>query len=126
MKKIEELTYEDFKNISNRVPKKFTLKQAQEIADVIAKQWDLPILDATGSFFIAFTITRDDPISTYEATKARRVKEVIVKRVARFKNVYCSSCGEAFGPGDNGFSHCESHAGIKPVREPHLWEGVPV
>jgi len=28
----------------------------------------------------------------------------------RFTNVYCSNCGKAFGPGDHGFSHCESHA----------------
>ncbi len=27
----------------------------------------------------------------------------------RFENVSCSQCGEAFGPGDNGFSHCEDH-----------------
>jgi len=33
----------------------------------------------------------------------------------RFDDVSCSSCGEGFGPGDNGFSHCESHAGMKPV-----------
>lgn len=27
----------------------------------------------------------------------------------RFENVSCSSCGEDFGPGDHGFSHCENH-----------------
>lgn len=27
----------------------------------------------------------------------------------RFTNVYCSNCGREFGPGDHGFSHCESH-----------------
>lgn len=30
----------------------------------------------------------------------------------RFDEVFCSSCGESFGPGNNGFSHCESHAGM--------------
>jgi hypothetical protein len=29
----------------------------------------------------------------------------------RFDNVYCSQCGEAFGPGYSGFSRCSSHAG---------------
>ncbi|MBR8409800.1 hypothetical protein [Burkholderia cenocepacia] len=28
----------------------------------------------------------------------------------RFSNVRCSSCGQAFGPGDAGFSHCADHA----------------
>lgn len=27
----------------------------------------------------------------------------------RFDNVSCSQCGEDFGPGDHGFSHCEHH-----------------
>ena len=34
---------------------------------------------------------------------------------AKFKNVWCSSCGEDFGPGDSGFSHCESHKGMRPI-----------
>lgn len=29
----------------------------------------------------------------------------------RFEEVTCSQCGGAFGPGDNGFSHCEDHRG---------------
>lgn len=27
----------------------------------------------------------------------------------RFLTVYCSQCGNAFGPGDDGFSRCEQH-----------------
>ena len=27
----------------------------------------------------------------------------------RFLNVTCSSCGQSFGPGDHGFSHCVHH-----------------
>ena len=27
----------------------------------------------------------------------------------RFKETFCSQCGQAFGPGDNGFSHCVDH-----------------
>lgn len=30
----------------------------------------------------------------------------------KFPEVYCSNCGQQFGPGDSGFSHCESHAGL--------------
>tara|TARA_R110000824_G_scaffold18243_10_gene72635 strand:+ start:1018 stop:1362 length:345 start_codon:yes stop_codon:yes gene_type:complete len=28
----------------------------------------------------------------------------------RFDEVFCSSCGEGFGPGNHGFSHCEHHS----------------
>ena len=27
----------------------------------------------------------------------------------RFRNVCCSACGGAFGPGDHGYSSCKSH-----------------
>ncbi len=27
----------------------------------------------------------------------------------KFQNVSCSQCGQEFGPGDQGFSHCEDH-----------------
>jgi hypothetical protein len=33
----------------------------------------------------------------------------------RFANVACSQCGQTFGAGDEGFSHCHQHAG-KPGR----------
>lgn len=29
--------------------------------------------------------------------------------MAKFENVSCSQCGKDFGPGDHGFSHCDSH-----------------
>ncbi|MCS6455969.1 hypothetical protein NX868_10385 [Burkholderia thailandensis] len=29
----------------------------------------------------------------------------------RFANVGCSSCGQKFGPGNSGFSHCRDHIG---------------
>lgn len=28
----------------------------------------------------------------------------------KFQNVYCSQCGQGFGPGDSGFSHCRDHS----------------
>lgn len=27
----------------------------------------------------------------------------------RYEAVYCSQCGQCFGPGDSGFSHCRDH-----------------
>lgn len=33
----------------------------------------------------------------------------------RFNKVHCSSCGQSFGPADDGFSHCESHAGMTAI-----------
>jgi hypothetical protein len=35
----------------------------------------------------------------------------------RFACVTCSQCGWAFGPGDNGFSSCGEHAGLRPVED---------
>lgn len=32
----------------------------------------------------------------------------------KFANVFCSQCGQEFGPGDHGFSHCENHKGLRP------------
>jgi len=31
----------------------------------------------------------------------------------KFKEVSCSSCGESFGAGNSGFSHCDNHAGMR-------------
>ena len=33
----------------------------------------------------------------------------------RFANVYCSSCGQKFGPGNEGFSHCTNHIGRRAL-----------
>ncbi len=35
----------------------------------------------------------------------------ILNRVCppRFPVTYCSSCGEEFGPGEHGYSHCSDH-----------------
>jgi hypothetical protein len=35
---------------------------------------------------------------------------VIIKaKQPRFLAVYCSACGQCFGPGESGFSHCKDH-----------------
>lgn len=41
-------------------------------------------------------------------------------RAARFANVSCSQCGREFGPGDHGFSSCESHR-QKAAHTPGPW-----
>jgi hypothetical protein len=46
-----------------------------------------------------------------------------VNKTYKFPEVFCSNCGQAFGPGDNGFSHCENHAGLYP-QEGTFWELV--
>lgn len=33
----------------------------------------------------------------------------------RFASVGCSACGRHFGPGNHGFSHCISHAGLRSI-----------
>lgn len=43
----------------------------------------------------------------------RRPKFICTKiNPSQFSNVYCSQCGSDFGPGEQGFSDCESHAGV--------------
>ena len=27
----------------------------------------------------------------------------------KFEETFCSQCGESFGPGDSGYSHCKDH-----------------
>ena len=33
----------------------------------------------------------------------------------RFKTTFCSQCGQAFGPGDQGYSHCQDHQVMENV-----------
>lgn len=37
--------------------------------------------------------------------------DALILEFPRFHNVVCSQCGQSFGPGDAGFSHCSDHAG---------------
>lgn len=37
------------------------------------------------------------------------------KTDARFPVTYCSQCGNAFGPGNHGFSHCKNHKGKRSL-----------
>lgn len=46
-----------------------------------------------------------------------RIEDALLQQIERaspkFQNVFCSNCGQEFGPGNDGFSHCESHRGLK-------------
>jgi len=49
---------------------------------------------------------------------AARLEEIVDAAIfafgePRFKNVFCSQCGQDFGPGEHGFSHCRNHAALK-------------
>lgn len=35
----------------------------------------------------------------------------------KFPMVYCSSCGQGFGPGDHGFSHCGNHKHLPVIED---------
>lgn len=44
---------------------------------------------------------------------AKHLREVIEAATQpKFPYTYCSQCGESFGPGNHGFSECESHKGM--------------
>ena len=34
---------------------------------------------------------------------------MFVGSFCKFQNTFCSQCGEEFGPGDSGYSHCQDH-----------------
>ena len=34
-----------------------------------------------------------------------------IGNTTKFKETFCSQCGEGFGPGDGGYSSCKSHSG---------------
>jgi hypothetical protein len=53
-------------------------------------------------------------IANMKLTKVlERHAEKVTPPAPRFADVGCSSCGQSFGPGDSGFSHCEHHKGLK-------------
>lgn len=44
---------------------------------------------------------------------AAGMRALIKEASPRFAETFCSQCGQAFGPGDHGFSHCDSHAHLR-------------
>ena len=60
---------------------------------------------------------RDLPLAREADRQARLQRErdaFIQQQPSRFERVYCSACGQGFGPGDAGFSHCPDHAHLQP------------
>jgi len=35
----------------------------------------------------------------------------------KFEQTYCSQCGQEFGPGDSGFSHCTTHRAVSRLKD---------
>jgi len=67
-----------------------------------------------GGWHVGSKLGNKDP----RGNNSSALKAVKAKKLPRFANVFCSQCGEEFGPGENGFSHCANHSGIsKPNRD---------
>ena len=116
MKAIEDITHEQYLEISNILPSEMTFRDIKLYAKKIADKFSLPVIDSTGCVFIGIDIKKGSSVNDYESHKARRIKEVIRERdKEKFKNVWCSNCGKDFGPGDHGFSHCDSHKGLRAI-----------
>jgi hypothetical protein len=39
----------------------------------------------------------------------------MTKKPLKFPQTSCSQCGEDFGPGDSGYSHCRDHRHLQPI-----------
>ncbi len=42
---------------------------------------------------------------------------ILKAKKTRFAKVYCSQCGQCFGPGESGFSHCNDHRHLAVVED---------
>ncbi len=54
---------------------------------------------------------------TFHLLHRQAMERVVEKKLAqpdapRFSVTYCSQCGKALGPGNNGVSHCYRHGGL--------------
>ena len=66
---IEDLTYEDFKAIADLVPAKLPLGDLEKASQNIADKFNLPLLDAKGTLFVAFTIKTMSLLSVMNTLK---------------------------------------------------------
>ena len=83
----------------NPVLIKFTSTQIKQIEDYIEQEGT----QLNGKPFKRTDIVR------------QAVEFLIVSKLKyKFKNISCSQCGEEFGPGNSGFSHCEDHKLVRP------------
>lgn len=69
----------------------------------VQRVFDVSCTDKRGDFIVD-SAHMDDMMACL-----RVAKEVMA---GRFPSVSCSQCGCEFGPGDHGFSHCDSHKGM--------------
>jgi hypothetical protein len=85
--------------------------------EVVGQQWDLSEWEIP---YGVINFQRDFPGATLSIeNQSGRVVDVIspvggerkqkMKDGLQFDEVFCSSCGQGFGPGNEGFSHCEHH-----------------
>lgn len=51
------------------------------------------------------------PLTEHEKSMIDRAWEKHKAATPRFNETFCSQCGGAFGPGNHGYSHCDSHKG---------------
>lgn len=56
-------------------------------------------------------ITRPLQSEVQRITRENLERHLSPAAAPRYAKVLCSQCGGEFGPGDHGFSHCESHVG---------------
>ncbi len=116
MEAIEDITHEQYLEISKMLPSKMTFPDIKIYAKKISDKFSLPTIDSTGCVFIGIEIKKGISVQDHESYKARRIKDVIRERdKQKFTNVWCSNCGKDFGPGDHGFSHCDSHNGLRAI-----------
>lgn len=58
-----------------------------------------------GNDLPTYSLALDDAQRIYETDPSYSVEV----RCFKYQNVSCSQCGDEFGPGDHGYSHCADH-----------------
>lgn len=84
----------------NRQIDRLTAQRAELIA---------ALRDAATEFDACFTAT-GNPAARDAAAKIRAAVAAATGG-PKFEHTYCSQCGREFGPGNHGYSRCDSHAG---------------
>jgi hypothetical protein len=56
------------------------------------------------------------PLALRLAAVASTVPAPAIVHGPRFASISCSQCGQSFGPGPSGFSHCWDHSGTPEQR----------
>ena len=74
------------------------IKELEEALQNISNG-DTPWMDSDGC--------HTTPAEIYQ----KYAKQVLAPEIEspRFNNTYCSQCGDEFGPGEHGYSHCDDH-----------------